>query len=132
MVNFTQIFDIKSIDDFQLGHLAWVLNSPSYDDVFKPYLQKRRDDLAAMMLDRSQDRKDIYPDDFLCGGIVMIDGLLALFTQLIDETSMEQIHRSQITKTNNEQYDEARKSGEVHPMSIAVLEDDGYDPAEDY
>lgn len=133
-MDFKSIFDVKQLDDFQLGHLEFVLNSPSYEAVFAPYLRQRRDNLNALLLDPSRQRQDVYNDDFLRGGIVTIDGLLTLFTQLIEETRMERINRTQIEFTPEQQYEEARKRGLLKPIVGLNLpaEPAEINPAEDY
>jgi hypothetical protein len=128
-MNFKHIFDVGQLEDEQIGHLQFVLNSPSYVDVFKPHLQQMRNSMNIRLLDPSETRKNEYPDDFLRGGIVIIDGLLALFERLIHETDMERIARSQITNVDA-LYEQKRQMGLVRPVTGIVEET--YDPAEDY
>ena len=124
------LFNIAGLDDHQIGHLQWVLNSPSYFDVFKPYLENMRATANQLMLDRSQGRKDNYPDDFLAGQIVAIDGLLTLFEKLLNETDFEKIRASQDTLTEPQEYQRALAEGRIKPAGVNT--DDNYDPAEDF
>lgn len=117
------VFDISKLDEHSLGHLMYVLNSPSYEQIFEPYLQRMRDSLNARLLDPSQTRKNDLPDDFLRGAISTVDGLLTLFKRLIDETELERIARSQIALTEQEEYENRRREGVPEPQ---------YNPAEDY
>jgi len=128
-MDFKEVFDVGSLDDYQLGHLQYVLNSPSYGDVFQPYLQRVRDSLAAKILDPSDKRKSECPDDFLRGAIITIDGLLNLFSRLINETEMELIERTQLVSTKN-QYQLLREAGLMQP--ITGLPNTEYRPEEDY
>ena len=116
MASFNEVFDVKSLDDFQLGHLQYILTSPSYADVFHPYLVKMRASLNEKLLDPSTDRKEQFPSDFLRGGILMIDGLLTLFTNLIEETEIERITRTQVEMTERQAYEAIRQAGGTHPM----------------
>lgn len=125
-----QLFNIASIDDNQIGHLMWVLNSPSYTDVFRPYLVNIRDTANRMMLDRSQKRKDDYNDDFLAGQIMAIDGLLTLFERLINETNFERIRESQETRSDEEDYANALAAGQVRGSGVNVAEE--LRPEDDY
>lgn len=129
MLDFRNIFDVSKLDDSQIGHLQFVLNSPSYIDVFHPYLIRMRDSLSSKLLDPSQDRKDNYPDDFIRGGILMIDGLLSHFDHLIYETEIERISRITGELTPNERYEVMRQSGLVRPVSGPIIPE--YDPEED-
>jgi hypothetical protein len=132
-MSFSEIFDVKNLGDHQIGHLMFILNSPSYTDIFRPYLEQQRNSLATFILDPSQNRKDSYPDDFLRGGIVMIDGLLELFTRLIEETDIERVARSQAELTESQQYEKLRQEGHIKPMSgLGHQEEPAYSPEEDY
>jgi hypothetical protein len=126
-------FDIKSLGDHELGHLMFILNSPSYADVFEPYLQKQRASYTSLLLNPSQARKDDYPDDFLRGGIIAIDGLLTLFRQLIEETEIEKMARARVELTEAQQYERLRQEGHIKPMSgLGHQEEPAYSPEEDY
>lgn len=128
-MQFSDIFDIKSLDDFQLGHLEFIVNSPSYTDVFEPYLKRIRLSLYTRLLDPSQTRKDEYPDDFIRGSIATIDGFLRLFNRLISETDIERIARSQIVIQDEEVYEKMRKEGHIKPITGF---EEPYDPNEDF
>jgi len=134
MALFTDIFDVANLDDHILGHLEFILNSPSYGDVFKPYLVRMRDSLAVKLLDPSRERKDQYPDDFIRGGIITIDGLVSFFERLIEETTIERLARSQRPLSGNEQYEFLRSEGRIRP--ITGIESERYSaeilPEEDY
>jgi hypothetical protein len=132
MYDLEKIFDLRKIGDHEIGHLQWVLNSPSYDSCFKPYLVRMRHSLAAELLNPSGGRKDQYPDDFLRGGIVVIDGLLSLFEKLIIETEAERIARLTDPKTPAEEYEEARQAGKIRPGSGIQHPIPEYDPDEDF
>lgn len=122
------VFDIRTLEDHQLGHLMFVLNSPSYLDVFEPYLRNIRESLNKKLLDPSQFRKDELPDDFIRGGISTLDGLLTLFDQLIQETEIERIARTQVEKSDEESYQDLRHEGKIKPITGIGR----YDPDEDF
>jgi hypothetical protein len=87
-----------------------------------------------MMLDRSQKRKDEYPDEFLVGGIVMIDGLLKFFALILAEVNQERVQDAMATMTPDRFYEEQRRRGAVKPV-VGIdqkAEPDAYDPAQDY
>lgn len=131
-MNFTEVFDVRSLDDYQLGHLQFVLNSPSYTDIFAPYLQKVRNSMNKLLLDPSQQRKDQFSNDFLTGGIIAIDGLLKLFDKLVDETTIDNLVQSQ-EQTSEQQYETLRQAGKVKPASgLSIPMEQPYDPSEDY
>ncbi len=131
-MNFDEVFDVRSLDDYQLGHLQFVLNSPSYADIFAPYIRKVRNSMNAMLLDPSQERKDRYSNDFLTGGIIFADGLLKLFEKLIEETTIDNLVESQ-AQTPEQQYETLRQAGKIRPASgLSIPMEQPYDPAEDY
>lgn len=123
------LFNIANIDDNQIGHLMWVLNSPSYTDVFRPYLINIRDTANRMMLDRSQKRKDELNDDFLAGQITAIEGLLTLFDRLINETNFERIRESQEPRSDEQEYASALAAGQIRGSGVNVA--DEYRPEDD-
>jgi hypothetical protein len=126
------VFDVRKLDDFQLGHLQFVLNSPSYMDVFLPYLKNIRESFSIKMLDRTQQRKDLYNDDFLAGGIIVIDGLLTFFNQLLDETDMGRIADSQAI-TGEQQYELLRQEGIIGSGGAGPqIKETPYDPSLDF
>lgn len=114
--NLRQFFDAGRLDEQQLGMIEFVLNSPAYNDSFKPYLLSIRDNMNALMLDRSAKRKEILPDDYLAGAIAAIDGLLKLFTILIHETSIERIHSAMAEMSPDRQYDAEVARGKARPV----------------
>lgn len=135
MNDLSKIFNVQNLADNEIGHLMWVLNSPSYIDVFEPYLRTRRDSLNRLLLDPKPRRQREYTDDFLRGGIIAIDELLSFFGKLIAETEMDKIHTAQMEPSSAERYEIQRVKGEVHPMTIGTYrnnEGPDYDPDEDY
>jgi hypothetical protein len=124
------LFNISNLDDNEIGHLMWVLNSPSYERVFAPYLRGIRDSANRMLLDRSQERKNKFPDDYLAGIITTVDGLLELFTRLVTETDMERIRESQQEQPDEVEYARAQMAGRIKPAGQVVEPE--YDPAQDF
>jgi len=113
MSAFKEVLDVGSLSDHEIGHIEFVLASPAYLDHFAPYLTRMRDSLNSALLDPSQARKDQLPDDFVRGGIVMIDGLLTLFRKLIDETRIERMARVQTERTPEQTYQHMRETGKA-------------------
>jgi hypothetical protein len=133
MADFREVLDIGVLDDHEIGHIEYILNSPAYGDHFEPYLKRMRDRLNQLLLDPSEEREKMYPYKFLIGGICMIDGLLELFGKLISETRIERMARAVTEKTPNQQYQQMREQGLVKPSGMtAQPAEPGYDPAEDY
>jgi hypothetical protein len=114
--DFRELFDLRKLDEQQLGEIEFVLNSPAYEHSFKPYLEGILAQMNHLWKDRSKARSDQYPDDFLAGGVVFGEGLLKFFDLLIHETSMERIHAALEHMTSERQYDERRKRGLVAPV----------------
>lgn len=134
MQDFSEVFDLKKLGDNEIDHLRWVLLSPSYEDYFRPYMERMRSSLAQKLLDPSNDRKEVFPDDFLRGGIIMIDGLINLFTRLVNETEIERVARiQQEVRTPQEAYQKLREEGEIVAPGVKLVPDEPeYDPDEDY
>ncbi len=134
MVDFKDIVNVADLDDHEIGHIEYILHSPSYGDHFEPYLRRMRDRLNQLLLDPSDEREKLYPYKFLVGGIAMLNGLLELFTGLINETRLERMARAVVERTPNQQYQQMREEGLVRHSGTTVqpAEVADYDAAEDY
>lgn len=121
------LFDVSQLDEIELGHLEFVLNSPSWALVFDPYLRKVLKSLETRLKDPAKQRKDEYPDDFLRGEIAAIEGLLAFITKIVDETQMERIHAAR-AKSAEEAHARRVATGQIGPAGQALEPD--YDPDE--
>lgn len=115
-MNLPEFFEPKKLTDRQLGIIAFVLNSPAYAETFEPYLQSVRNSMNHLMMDRSQARKDMYPDDFLVGGIAVADGFLNFFRLLIEETDIEKIHASMQQADGDVLYHRRAQAGGLQPV----------------
>jgi hypothetical protein len=128
-----QFFDARKLSEQELGQIEFVIMSPAYDSAFRPYLESIRDSMNELWKDRSQQRKDAYPDDFLAGGVCAIDGLLKYFTALLHESNFERVHASMAEMTSDRQYELQRQQGKIRPV-VGVDQKampKQYDPLED-
>ena len=114
--DFREMFDLRKLDDRRLGEIEFVLNSPAYEHSFKPYIEGILREMNRLWKDRSRERSDKYPDDFLAGGAVFGEGLLKFFDLLVHETSMERVHAAMSGLSNDDLYDMKRHRGEVRPV----------------
>lgn len=131
-MDFKDLFDVSDMTDEELGHLEWVLNSPSYERVFKRYLLSMSDTLTHRLKDPSRERKDKYPSDFLRGGVLMIDGLVTFFSKIVTETQMERVARAKgVGLSQEELYEKLRQEGKSRPAGQTAQAEDEYDPAQD-
>jgi hypothetical protein len=114
--NFREFFDIRQLDEQQRGSMEFVLNSPAYQNYFKPHMDGVLATMAQLWKDRSQKRKDEYPDDFLAGGVCFGEGLLKFFETVIQETSMDRIHDAMENMTPEMLYEVKRQRGLIKPV----------------
>lgn len=137
MADLRKFFDPGQMDARTLGMIEFVLNSPAYEEAFKPYLETTSSSMERLWRDRSQKRKDEYPDDFLAGGVCAIEGLLKLFELLIAQTNMERVHEAMVVMVPDAQYEQKRVRGDVRPI-VGVDQNPmpttpaAYDPGEDF
>jgi hypothetical protein len=134
--DFREFFDLRKLDERQLGQIEFVLNSPAFEDSFKPYMLGLIFSMNTMWKDRSRERQDRYPDEFLAGGVVFAEGLLKFFSLLIHETSIERMHEAMVAGMSNDLiYDAKRNAGQVRPVvgiNQPAVPAEGDIPAEDY
>jgi hypothetical protein len=129
-----KFFNTRALTSHELGLIEFVLNSQAYTECFKPYLENIRDSMQRQWLDRSQTRKDDYPDDTLAGGVMVIEGLLKFFDQILQETKFDRIHESMATMVPEKQYEMMRQQGKIHPI-VGVDQNPNpqeYKPEEDF
>lgn len=115
MDRLSKIFDVSKLNDHQLGCIEYVLNSPAYIDVFKPFLEGLREALHDQALDRSQARKEEISDDTLAGGEIVINKLLYLFSKIVDETRMERMIAAN-ARPATAVYDQDQREGRHDPV----------------
>jgi hypothetical protein len=131
-VDFKDLFDVSDLTDEELGHLEWVLNSPSYERVFKKYLMNMSNTLTHRLKNPSRERKDMYPSDFLRGGILMIDGLVTFFQKIVAETQMERVARAKgVGLSQEELYEKLRQEGKSRPAGQTAQAEDEYRAEDD-
>lgn len=118
-------FSVNKLTDHQRGHLEFIMNSPSYADIFKPYLLERRDILLKMLLRPDDARKTTFSDDYLRGTIHTIDNLLEFFDTIIRETQMSRMGQSIKDLPVDQQYAALAAKGAFGPGGQPTRD---YDP----
>ena len=87
-----------------------------------------------MWKDRSRERVDKYPDEFLAGGATYGEGLMEFFDRIIEETHHERAMAAMARMSNDDIYTQKRHQGLVKPT--VGLDQPAtplpIDPAEDY
>jgi len=127
-------FEARKLTEQDLSLIQFVLMSPAYETAFKPYLESVRESMRELWLDRSQKRKDEYPDDFLAGGVASIEGLLKFFAAVTSEADFDRIHEAMGQMTSDRQYELKRQQGKVAPV-VGVNQPatpEAYNPLEDF
>lgn len=114
--DFREHFDIRKLSEEDRGMIEFVLNSPAYGKFFKPYFQDILDTLNQQWKDRSRERQDRYPDEFLAGGVVFGEAMLKFFEIVIQETTMERIHGAMENLSNDQVYELRRTRGLMKPV----------------
>lgn len=122
-------FSVSNLTEHQRGHLEFMVNSPSYSDIFRPYLMNRRDVLLKMLLRPDSTRKTTFSDDYLRGTIHAIDNLLEFFDKLIEETQMSRMSKSIKDLPATEQYAALAAQGAFGPSGKPVRD---YDPEQEF
>lgn len=107
-------FDISNLDDHELGHLEYILNSPSWLRVFRPFIERCHNQFITYLLDPRKDKKVDEKD--LIAGARMTRDMLEFFDKVIRETNHERAMQARISLED------------PHPQSRAGA----LTPAEDY
>jgi len=125
-----QLFDVNKMTDRDRGDFEFIVNSPSYLRVFRPYLTKMQHSVQTMMLDRSTARKETYPDDFLAGQAAALIGFVAFLDGLKNNTNMERMNKS-VQLTTEEMYADLRNRGAISHSGQHISAED-LEMSEDY
>jgi hypothetical protein len=129
-----QFFEARQLNENELGLIEFVVMSPAFETAFRPYLEGVRDNMLILWKDRSQKRKDEYPDDFLAGATCVIDDMFKFFSAVLADADFDRIHESMSHMTNERQYELKRQQGKISPV-VGVDQQAtpaAYDPLEDY
>ena len=132
--DFKEFFDPRKLDEQTRGSLEFVLNSPAYPEYFKPFIEDILHKMNNLWKDRSRDRQEVYPDDYLAGGAIFGECMLNFFETIIRETNMERIHAAMENMTNDMLYELKRQRGQVKPV-VGLdqhAEPQQVDPADDF
>jgi hypothetical protein len=115
VASFSDLFDVSKIDDHQLGHIEWVLTSPSYMDVFRPFLLRAKESAIELLLDHSEGRRREWSDDALIERANSIRELLTFFDKLVEEAQQERIIRAQSERQDRTDYNDMARGGYLDP-----------------
>jgi len=124
-----EIFNTRHLSDRELGQIEWGLNSPAYHGAFRPYLERMRDSYVALWKDPNQ---KLYDSDYLKCGVNIVEGLIAHFDKLLEETLDERVIRSRLESTPEQFYDQLRERGAFTQGASKLPASDGYAPDEDF
>jgi len=132
--DFKEFFTLDQFDEQKLGEMEFILNSPAYEHTWKPYMLGVLAAMNKMWKDRSRERVDKYPDEFLAGGATYGEGLMEFFDRIIEETHHERAMAAMARMSNDDIYTQKRHQGLVKPT--VGLDQPAtplpIDPAEDY
>lgn len=110
MEDLKEVFSVEKLSEDELGQLEFVLLSPSYERVFKPWLLGMAKSTQELMLDRTEERKQRYPDDLLAGQTVALKSLVAFLDSLVLQINMSRVVASQ-DHTPEQEYEKMRALG---------------------
>lgn len=124
------LFDIGKLNDNELGQLEFIVHSPAWEGLFKPYLKAMIRSIEKMMKDRSEARKSLYNDDFLAGQCTALEGFLAFCDGIIENVNLARMAAVQ-QLTPDQEYQSLRTLGLIRHSGQATRADE-LTPAEDF
>lgn len=120
-----KLFDVSELDQSELGHLEYILNSPSFERVFRPYFERIRAQFVAVLLDPRADARAKYGDEYLRQGANLTTRFLDFFDKIIAETRHERAVSAREEIGQEDLYREAVAAGLIRG-SGQTSRDDGY------
>lgn len=110
------IRDINNMSDEEIGQLAYIVRSPAWENFFDPMLRGIVENICALLLDPSQERKDKRPDDFLRGQAVLVRNFLELPHTVIEEARMREQQQQRDADAATDLHD--RSSSGMMPLGF--------------
>lgn len=102
----------------QLGALAFLVNSQAYVEVYRPFLIGMLRGFHADLADPSQQRRWNKPDDYLRGGILVVQALLNFPEQTLDEARQAE-EATNRERSVEQQYQDRVDAGHIGPMGVS-------------
>jgi hypothetical protein len=95
----TPVFDISNLDEHEIGHVEFILASPSWERVFRPFIERCHNQFIDYLLDPRKDKK--VGNEDLIAGARMTRQFLEFFDKVISELQHERAQRaaSMVTRT---------------------------------
>jgi hypothetical protein len=121
----SDLFDAGSLDSDKVGHLAYIVNSPSWMDFFEPTLREMMAATTALLIDPSVERKNNRSDDFLRGQIVVIRNFLEI-PHFIIADAREREDTARKAAAEKDSYAERAANGTMAPMGFAPIDEGEY------
>ena len=110
--------DLSRLTEEDIGHLEFVLSSPSYSLIFRPFLARIREDYLRLLLNPSKSRAESVPDDYLRGGVAVIDTLLTMFEDIRTNLNTERVHNAMLNARPTDDFERRMASGLVKPPTL--------------
>ena len=133
MDNFNEIFDVSKLSDTDLGHIEYVLASPSWDQVFRPYMTRMRDSMIKLWLDPREERKQKFSDEYLRSGINFIEGYLTFFDNIVFQTQHERVVKARQERATGDEYLDLQLAGKTGPPGTTkLIQDAEYPEGEEF
>jgi len=109
----------------QIDALAYLINSPSYLDVFEPMMIGLERSMIESLINPTQARKWDKSDDYLRGGILVLRALRNFPRAAVGDARDRQFAEDQ-KRTDEQKYVDRADAGGIGPLGF------NYDPAEDF
>lgn len=106
------VFDVSNMDAHELGHLEYVLNSPSWQRVFRPFIERLHQQFIAHWLDP---RGKTIDEQYLKAGANVTRDFLSFFEKVIKETNHERAMQARTALGDEDLYRLAREQGQIGP-----------------
>lgn len=120
-----ELFDASTFSDDQVGHLAYIVNSPSWLDFFEPTLTEMMNGVHAQLADPSLTRKNNRPDDFLRGQLIVIRNFLEIPHFIIAE-ARERQDTARKAEEEVSHYSGRAQTGQMAPMGFREPDPEEY------
>jgi hypothetical protein len=102
----------------QIDALYFLVHSEAYIRFYEPFLRGIERSLDLDLRDPSADRKAQKPDDYLRGGLMVVNALLSFPEEVLNEQREREL-ADQAQRTQEDHYAERAASGQMGPMGFS-------------
>lgn len=127
-----EVFDKSTLNEYEIGHLEYIVNSPSYETVFKPFIQNCIEMYKKLILEPNPARRQEWGGTtYLRCGANNFTKFLEFLDNILVETQHDRAIQARLEVPDEETYKQAAAMGLLpNPARGEIYKDEYPDDVE--